>query len=113
MGNYTGSKHKLTVKITEKNVITKLIELMSNIDSDYEILAPIIIPRIIKNKKTLTTKIEALLNFDSPTDEEIEQDDQFADSTFLLNNSSYCSNFEYTIKENEKGGVTLVLTFET
>jgi hypothetical protein len=113
MGNYSDTKHKHVIKINEKNVEKKLTTLMGNIDSDYETLAPIIVPRIIKNKKTLQGKIKALMNFTEPTEKEKEQDEYFADSVFLLNNSSYCSGFDYKITPIKTGEVLLSLFYTT
>jgi hypothetical protein len=111
MSNYNGSINKRIVKINEKNIIKKLIILMGGIDSDYEVLAPIIVPRITKEKKTLKAKIEALLNFQYPTDSEVAQDEEFPESVFLLNNSTYCDGFDYEITPIKKGEVLLSLFY--
>lgn len=92
MGNYSGQKHIKTVTVRDRNVINGLSSIIS-IDADYEERAMEIASKIIKENEGLTTEelIQKTLEFDK-----IEEDE----STFILNNDSYCSGYDSFMQRN-------------
>ena len=94
MSNTSGQINLVVLVVNHKNVKEKLIQLVS-IDSDYEEVAEEIVDKIIpKDKnKPLEKMIKEVLKL--KRHKEVE-------STFMLNNNTYCSGYEYEITKVDK-----------
>jgi len=114
MGNYTGEINLLTKKVSKKNPKKALVEIIDELDSDYEDFSEEIVEAIINKRKNVKQMIEDVIkgNFKDLT---VEEDGEIYDadiSTFILKNCTYCSGYEYEIEE-EKNHFHLSLSYGT
>lgn len=104
MGNFSGKINLLKVKVDIKNPKEGLVEIITSLDSDYEDYAEQIADNIINDPDNddVVEMIDAVLGgrfgevmIDNLDGEEIDILEEL--STWILNNSCYCSGYESEI----------------
>ena len=104
MANTSGNLNLLVIKINEKNAKEQLVKLVGDIDSDFEEVAVKLVDSVMKKYKSLSSQIKAILKTENRREVE---------STFLLNNDSYCEEYEYELTKVNKEEFILSLAYTT
>jgi len=101
MSNHSNNLSLSVFVIDRNNPKEGLMDIV-NLDSDYQEVSEKIVDGILKRVKTLEKRIEKVLTLTSY---------KGLESTFLLNNDTYCSDFIYKITNISEDKVVLSLSY--
>jgi hypothetical protein len=103
MANVTGKINLFVILLNKTEHKDELIKLVQ-IDEDFTGVAESIVDKIISKRNTLDSRIKSILTLGNV---------KGVESTFLLNNPSFCGGYEYEITRVNKDEVLLSLSYTT
>ena len=101
MSNHS-SELSLSVFVIDRNEPKEVLVEIVNLDSDYQEVSEKIVDAILKRTKSLEKRIEKVLNIMSY---------RGVESTFLLNNDTYCGGYQHEITDIGNNKVVLSLAY--